>query len=84
MTKVYFVSADERFLFKSVVEARSYAFAYLLKYPDEEYAEIWPKESWDDDNGGWGVETYTQRDVKKLSPQVKAKIKRRWAKIFSD
>lgn len=84
MTKVYFVSDDERFLFKSIVNARSYAFAYLLKYPDEEYVEIWPKESWDDDDGGWGVETYTQRDVKKLSPQAKAKITRRWARSFVD
>lgn len=84
MTKVYFVSDDERFLFRSVIEARSYAFAYLLKYPDAENVEIWPKESWDDDNGGWGVETYTQRNVKNLSPQTKAKLKRKWAKFFSN
>lgn len=75
MTNVYLVTSDDRHFFKSIKNARTYALKYLLTYPDEELIQIYPEKSWNS-NEPWGVEYYTQKDVKKLSADKKAQLRK--------
>lgn len=75
MTNVYLVTSDDRYFFKSIKNARLYALKYLLAYPDEEMVQIYPERSWDSDSA-WGVEMYTQRDVRQLSANKKTYLKK--------
>lgn len=75
MTNVYLVTSDDRHFFKSIKNARIYALKYLLTYPDEELVQIYPEKSWDSDYP-WGVEMYTQKNVKHLSASKKAYLKK--------
>lgn len=75
MTNVYLVTSDDRHFFRSIKNARLYALKYLLTYPDEEMVQIYPEKSWDSEDA-WDVETYTQRNVRQLSANKKAYLKK--------
>lgn len=70
MTNVYLVTSCYRYFFKSIKNARLYALKYLLTYPDEEMVQIRPEGSRE------SVEMYTQRDVRQLSANKKAYLKK--------
>lgn len=51
MTKVYLVTDDDRWFFRSIVEARKVAKKVFKENPDYESADIYTIDGWNDEYG---------------------------------